>query len=163
MSELSTVGDPADRRAAANVDNTASGRTPALVIFFAVAFVWTWGLWWIVSTGGPWPPAFLFTISLLSGFGPAIAACVAAWGFDGGTGLRLWLRRCFHWRLAARWYAAAFAGPPLVMLAALLLNAVLGGTWPASPATGHLEPALLQFALVLFVGGPVDEEFGWRG
>ncbi len=163
MSELGTGGDHAVRRVVADAINAASGGTAALVIFFAIAFVWTWGFWWIISTSGPRPPAFLVTISLLLGFGPAIAACVVIWVFDGGTGLRLWLRRCFHWRLAARWYAAAFVGPPLVMLAALVPNAALGGTWPASPANGHLGLALLQFAMVLFVGGPVGEEFGWRG
>lgn len=85
------------------------------------------------------------------------------WGFDGHARLGPWLRRCFAWRLVAGWYGLAFLGPPVILLAALALHLAFGGILPASPAAGHFGLTLLRFAVVLFVGGPVREEFGWRG
>lgn len=73
------------------------------------------------------------------------------------------LRRCLKWRLAAGWYSAAFFGPPLVMLTALAIDVALGGVVRQSPAAGHIGLTLAQFGLVLIVGGPLGEEFGWRG
>ena len=49
------------------------------------------------------------------------------------------------------------------MLVALALHEVLGGTVPTSPAVGHVPLAIANFALVFLIGGPLGEEFGWRG
>jgi uncharacterized protein len=131
--------------------------------FVVLAFVWTWGLWWMIGTHAAWPKTVLIALQLLSGIGPSLAAVTVVWGFEGTAGLKDWLRRCLRWRFAASWYGMAFIGPPVIMLAALMLNAALGGPTPLSPAAGHIGLALLQFILVLIVGGPVGEEFGWRG
>jgi uncharacterized protein len=49
------------------------------------------------------------------------------------------------------------------MLLALGIHAALGGTVRPSPAIGHIPLAVANFGLVLLVGGPLGEEFGWRG
>ena len=57
--------------------------------------------------------------------------------------------------------------PAAVILAALGLNAVLGGSLPASVRLSPLSTPIVQFLtafpLYLFVGGPLGEELGWRG
>jgi len=39
----------------------------------------------------------------------------------------------------------------------------LGGSLLRSPAAGHVLLATANFVLVFLVGGPLGEEFGWRG
>jgi hypothetical protein len=43
------------------------------------------------------------------------------------------------------------------------VNAALGGTLPPSPVVGHLPLAGANLLLILLLGGPLGEEFGWRG
>lgn len=57
--------------------------------------------------------------------------------------------------------------PAAVILVALGFNSILGGQLPASfrltPLTTPVVRLLTVFPLYLFVGGPLDEELGWRG
>ncbi len=39
----------------------------------------------------------------------------------------------------------------------------LGGVIPPSRAVGHVALLLVNFGLVFMAGGPLGEEFGWRG
>lgn len=100
---------------------------------------------------------------LAGAFGPGVAAVAVLLIHEGVAGLRRWLRQCLRWRVGWRWYALAFVLPPLIMLAALAVNAALGGALPGWPTSGHLLMAIAQFPLILFFGGPLGEEFGWRG
>ncbi|MGL5115110.1 MAG: CPBP family glutamic-type intramembrane protease [Beijerinckiaceae bacterium] len=49
------------------------------------------------------------------------------------------------------------------MAIALAIHALLGGDVLVSAAMDHIPLAILNFGLVLVVGGPLGEEFGWRG
>jgi membrane protease YdiL (CAAX protease family) len=83
--------------------------------------------------------------------------------FDGGRGLRHWLHRCLVWRPEWGWYATALFVPLVAMTFALGPHAALGGLVPASPASGLLWISVLIVAQILVLGGPLGEEFGWRG
>lgn len=135
-----------------------------LLTFVAIAFGWTWGLWWFASTAvNPKSTALISAIFIVSGFGPSLAGLIVVWGFDGRAGLRRWLKRCLTWRINMRWYAMAFFGPLLAMIAALAIHAALGGALPPLPDPSQIGSTAMQFGLVLFIGGPFGEEFGWRG
>jgi uncharacterized protein len=142
---------------------TQSHKPAALCTFVALAFGWTWGLLWIGATFTLHPPWLGTALLIIIGFGPSFAALCVVWMFEGSAGLRQWLRRCLSWRLPAYWYALAFLGPPVAILVALGSHAVLGGSVSPSAAKGQLGLALLQSGLTMFVGGPLGEEFGWRG
>jgi membrane protease YdiL (CAAX protease family) len=102
-------------------------------------------------------------LALLGGFGPSLAAVVVV-AHQGGRGvLRRWLSRCLQWRVGWRWMAGAFFFPAGCMGLAAATHVALGGTLPPSPAAGHILLAALNFVLVFLVGGPLGEEFGWRG
>jgi len=60
-------------------------------------------------------------------------------------------------------YALAFLAPPTLMVCALGSHATFGGTIPPSTAAEHILVIILNFGPVLLVGGPLAEEFGWRG
>jgi uncharacterized protein len=135
----------------------------AVTAFFVLTFAWTWAMWGAIAWLNLGANTIGTGLMLLSGFGPSIAAIVIVRLTDGPDGLRLWLRRCFKWRLAWGWYGLAFFGPPLIMLAALALNAALGGSVLPSPAQGNVWLSALVFGQILVLGGPLGEEFGWRG
>jgi len=57
----------------------------------------------------------------------------------------------------------AFLFPVTFMGLAAAAHVVTGGRLPPSPAAGHVLLAAVNFPLVFLVGGPLGEEFGWRG
>jgi hypothetical protein len=133
----------------------------ALLAFFAVAFAWTW-TWGLLGAAlkADWPITAT-ALSMLSGFGPSLAAVVSC--TTGREGLRRWLKRCLQWRVGWRWMLLAFALPAVYMGLAAPAHVALGGTLPPSPAADHVWLAVLSVLLIFLVGGPLGEEFGWRG
>jgi len=137
--------------------------TRAILAFFAFAFAWSWGLGFATAQARAYSEALGTVLLIAAGLGPSIAGFAVVALFSTGAGWRAWLVRCLKWRIGWRWYALAFLAPPAVMLCALALHAALGGTIPALPAAGQLPLVVANFGLVLLTGGPLGEEFGWRG
>lgn len=146
-----------------HVEHSRTDSMPALIAFFVLTFVWTWGLWAITSFIGRLPLGMNTALFFASAFGPSAAAIVVTLAFGGGRSLRDWLGRCLNWRIAWRWYALVLMAPPIVMVAALIIHAAFGGVIPPSPVAGHVFIAIAQVPLIALFGGPVGEEFGWRG
>jgi uncharacterized protein len=140
-----------------------AGSISAILAFFALTFVWSWSIGNFAQYSKAQTPVMGTVFAMVSGFGPSLAGIAAVFLFSGRAGLNDWLTRCLNWRIDWRWYAVAFFLPPAIMLLALAIHADVGGTVPASPAIGHILLAIANFGLVLLVGGPLGEEFGWRG
>jgi membrane protease YdiL (CAAX protease family) len=137
--------------------------TLPLLTFCALTFGWTWVLWGVVTLIGPLAPRLSGALFLASAFGPGVGAFVTVLAFEGKAGFACWLRRCLRWRLRWGWYALALLAAPLAMAIALGLHAVSGGTIPPMPVQGPILIIVAQFALITVFGGPLGEEFGWRG
>ena len=135
----------------------------SLLSFFALAFAWSWACWLLAPVVKAQSPVASTTLSLVGGFGPSLAAVVVVAHGSGTAGLRRWLTRCLRWRLSWRWAVLAFLFPVVFMGLAAAAHVALGGTLPPSPAVGHVGLAALNFLLIFLVGGPLGEEFGWRG
>jgi uncharacterized protein len=140
-----------------------TGSISAILAFVALTFVWSWNIGIFAQYSIAQSPVMGTVFAIVSGFGPTLAGIAVVFLFSGRAGLNDWLTRCLNWRIDWRWYAVAFFLPPAIMLLALAIHAALGGTVPASPAIGHIPLAIANFGLVLLVGGPLGEEFGWRG
>ena len=134
-----------------------------LLGFVVFAFGWSWAIGFFGTQLKGDFPILGMVLLMAAGFGPSLAGVVVVSIFSRGTELREWLGRCFNWRLGWRWYALAIASPPAVMLSALAIHGLLGGSMPALLKVGQIPLAIANFALVLLVGGPLGEEFGWRG
>ena len=137
--------------------------TRALLAFFALAFAgsWTWGLLGAALKADV--PIAATALSMTSGFEPSLAAVVVVSYTTGSAGLRRWLTRCHQWRTGWRWVLLALAFPAVYMGLAAAAHVALGGTLPPSPAAGHVWLAVANVFLIFLVGGPLGEEFGWRG
>ncbi|MEP6969400.1 MAG: type II CAAX endopeptidase family protein [Betaproteobacteria bacterium] len=135
----------------------------SLLAFFVLAFAWSWTCWLLAPLFNANAPVAATVMSLAGGFGPSLAAVVMVAHGSGITGLRRWLTRCLQWRVGWRWVVLAFLFPVVFMGLAAAGHVALGGSLPPSPAAGHVRLAALNFLLVFLVGGPLGEEFGWRG
>lgn len=142
---------------------TYSLRLRPMCEFLLIAFGWAWGFGYAAGQLKATMPALSVALSILAGFGPSLAAVIVVHQSDGLAGLRRWLRRCLNWQVGWQWFALAFLAPPTAMLAALGLHVLLGGELPVFTALAHVPLAIANFGLVLLVGGPLGEEFGWRG
>lgn len=131
--------------------------------FCAMAFAWSWTCWSLSAALTPTSSWLAHVIMFAGGFGPSAAAVVVVWSTRGRSGLRAWLSRCTHWKVGWGWMALAFLAPLVVVSFAAGLHLALGGTIAPSPATGHIPLAMINLFGVLLVGGPLGEEFGWRG
>lgn len=132
-------------------------------VFFITAFAFAWAFW---------VPTILLQISAMPGailiiigsFAPSIAGIALTALLDGRTGLKMLFRRAVQWKVPVIWYGVALFAPALIILAAIGLNIFLGGQAPEFIRLyqyGYLFPAV--FLQVLLLGGPLQEEFGWRG
>jgi membrane protease YdiL (CAAX protease family) len=119
----------------------------ALVLFFVLAYGFSWGTFFIL--GGP----FVFPLGAL------LAAFIMA-SLTGG--LKDLLSRLLRWRVGIQWYAAALLVGPAIALAALYLNGLLGAPLPTAAQLGPWYSLFLLFPAVLF-DAPFWEETGWRG
>jgi len=135
----------------------------AVFTFFVLAFAWSWAFWWLAPLWKEDAPVASTALAMVGGFGPSLAAVAVVACQGGRGGLRRWLSRCLQWRADWRWMIGAFFLPVAFMGLAAAAHVALGGTLPPSPAAGHVLLAAVNFVLVFLVGGPLGEEFGWRG
>ena len=131
--------------------------------YLVLTFAWSWACWGLSPAIRPQLP-WLATLLMFAGsFGPSLAAVVVVASTRQRVGLRAWLAHCLRWRIGWTWYAFALLAPLAVMSLAAGLHISWGGAIAASPASGHLLMTVVNFFLILLLGGPVGEEFGWRG
>src|SRR5271157_1079313 len=109
-------------------------------------------------------------VSLLVGVvgagGPSLAAIILTYLQNGREGVLNLLKRLVLWRVNAKWYLVVLFLLPALMVLAILLNAVLGGKIGSMPFFGQWYwPIILPlgFLLAIIMGGPLEEEMGWRG
>lgn len=139
-----------------------------LLLFFALTFILSWTIWLAPLLG----PALPLPLLALGGFGPALAALIAAVVYrdDAHIGLRALWRRLTRFRIHPAWYAVALFGPALLFLLTLALGALLGIVVDfdqppiADLAGGAVNPWVLLLPFFLYTTITVlGEELGWRG
>jgi uncharacterized protein len=141
-----------------------------LVSYFLIAFAFSWALLFsvLLSKDGlgllPYgvSPALASAIVPASLFGPSLAALVVTAATEGWAGLGRWLRRIVRWRVGLRWYLFVLLGLPAVMVLGTLLRPGALASFDISALPSVLA-YLGAFAFMVFLGGPLGEEPGWRG
>ena len=146
----------------------------ALGSFFLLAYLFTWSNWLpqaLTSRGitSIQIPGFL---TMLSGYGPALAAIIVVSLTYGRQGLRELFGRLFRWRVGIQWYLIAMLMPAFVILLAVSINKWTGGAAPSFSSAvfpfGPPETPLILKLVILFLVftlgfDGLGEEIGWRG
>lgn len=126
----------------------------ALVAFFVLAYVLSWGNYALSAT---WP-----NIPFLFPYGPLLAALIVASATCGSEGPKDILMRCLRWRVGLKWYIAALFLPVAIALAAVSLNVLFGASMPKAAQLGPWYSLFLLFPMAM-IDAPLGEEPGWRG
>jgi uncharacterized protein len=140
-----------------------SERTTLLPFYFAVAFVFSWSCWLfpLLAARGEFSLSASARVGLLVGgaFGPFVAAFAALYRRGGWPAMLAFARRSLQYRIGLRFLLAALFLVPALAVAAAFLHAQRGGPPFAFVVTLREFPWL--FLTLFFVGGSVEEEFGW--
>ena len=129
-----------------------------LIVFFVLAYVFSWWVWPLYAFG--------LSPSPIIAFGPFLAAILVLALTTGKGGVVTLLRRMVRWRVRPVWYAVALLLPVAISGGAALLNVVVLGASAPSPAElgawSGLVPTFFLQLLVPGIGGAWEEP-GWRG
>ena len=140
-------------------------RQHPLFSFFFMAYAITWIvlLPYVLAEWGLLPQASFYNFFyILHTFGPAVSAYIMVRlleGKAGWTGIRKRIRQV---RAGWGWYAFILLGIPALILFGILILPGASGSFLGLPQYFLVRYPFL-FVLILFGGGPLGEEIGWRG
>ena len=141
-----------------------------LVPFFALVFLFTWGLGAFyllapaIAKDMLGPVSFANPLVVSAVYAPSLAALLLA-SLQGRKSLADLLSRLFRWRIAWYWYVGPVVGFALLGLVARIGSNLAFGTPLPHLVEASALPALVTGGLTAFVfdPGPLGEELGWRG
>lgn len=134
----------------------------SVAAFLGLTFAWSWGFWVPEALAANGVLAAAPDLPALGAFGPTVAAFVLVTYVDGLAGARRLAGRAIRLNYPARWLLVALLLTPALVAVGLLV-AVATGTTPSFPWADSPVVLPIAFAFIFFLGGPVQEEFGWRG
>lgn len=137
--------------------------------YFIIVCAFSWMFWIpnaLVANGVALPTG---VVNFITGpfnpaaFGPLFAALLLTFLQQGGKGVVQLLKRGVDFRFKKIWLVAILF-LPFVLFAGSIGASILAGVRPIDLSViSNLPYALVGFFVILFTGGPLQEEFGWRG
>jgi uncharacterized protein len=139
-------------------------RANPIVVFFVMAFALTWTIEipWVADQNGVLPFHVPIPLQVLMGWMPGVAAILVTAATGGRAGVRALLRQMLAWRVRFHWYVLAILGVVPIVLAAQVLDPLLGGTGLhlSDFSLVLLIGLIAQFVVRVLISG---EELAWRG
>lgn len=137
-------------------------------LFFLITFGWTWAFWLPVAISANGHDALLEPLTRLVGdgrmgaWGPFIAAIVVAVIHGGRHGLTDLAGSMVKLRFSPLLYFAALGLIPAIVGGAQFVAWLVGEDIPASQGLANPIALPIAFVWIFFLGGPLQEEAGWR-
>ena len=134
--------------------------------FIALTFAFSWSIW--IATGVIAPDRLPLAV-LPGAWGPTFVAFILTAITRGKAGVRELLGKILRWRVGLLWYLVALIGIAVIAFSAVGIYTLFRGTFisPQLPEGMAGIPIVIYlpiaFIVNLLVGGPIAEEFGWRG
>ncbi|MFQ3633761.1 type II CAAX prenyl endopeptidase Rce1 family protein [Roseiflexus sp.] len=138
-------------------------------LFFAVTYAFSWAFWIpdaLAAQGMNVPTgiaAFLASPYNPAAFGPLVAAVGLTLFQQGWRGTFALLKRGIDADFERIWLMAIMILPMVLFGGGILLAILSGATTPDFSVVRNPAYALVAFFVILVTGGPLQEEFGWRG
>ncbi|ABN07353.1 Abortive infection protein [Methanocorpusculum labreanum Z] len=135
------------------------------ILRFAVLFciILPFALFWPMLNGSLADPVFLLLCSILA----ALSAFVITRIFSRTVGVQDLMRSLGQWRVKPVWYLFALAVWPLLLILSSVIDLLYSGQSFSTYISGmeSIRPlsAVILFFTILLIGGPLQEEPGWRG
>jgi uncharacterized protein len=134
-----------------------------LPLFLVLAFGLAWGLWLfplLAATGTlALSPTAQIVFMVAGAFGPFFAAFIALHRDGGWPAMLRFAQRSVRYRIGPHYLIPALFLMPVAGSIAALINTRLGG--PAFALAMPASQIPLLFIVLFFIGGSVNEEFGW--
>lgn len=120
---------------------------------------------WGIACATFWTAAFIGFTGLwgLLIYGSFLGGALVSGVIDGRSGLKAYFSRIVRWRVGLKWYAVALLLPPVLHLAAFVLNIASGAPLPINPQWPTLTVVLAAFFGQGFLVIALAEEPGFRG
>ena len=134
--------------------------------FFILTYILSWGGGLITDAVWEATQSVALTLPfLILSLAPLSAVLIVSAMIGGKAAIVALLRKLTAWRVGWHWYVVVFLLQPVLNLAAIYLNVLLGAPAPTAAAFGPWSALLGAFALRLVnpLDGPMLEELGWRG
>lgn len=146
------------------MNNQTNSQSTGTFVVLTYAFTWLILLPAVLASAG------LFTLPVptlvpvaIAQFGPSLAAFLLVFRRDGKHGAAALFKRALSFHIPLRWLLMVFLVPLALAVAALYLNVWTGGSPPTLALLAQPIAIVPMFFFILFLQGPVPEEFGWRG
>lgn len=126
-----------------------------LILFFIIAFFWSYLFWGLeIFTGKRF---------YVAPFGPTLSAFFLTFINKGWQGVKELLKKGFNLKFNKVWLVPTFLLMPAIIGLSLLLAILFGEKIPEMTALKQPYIIIPAFFMIFFLGGPLAEEFGWRG
>jgi len=149
------------------ITSNSEKNTTKLIIFFIIAFIISWAIWLpnvLASRGIISIPEWYSIVSNLGVFGPLISAFIVVLGFEGRKGAYELLKKGWKVGFNKKWLIPLFFLPFVISGLAFILSVVTtNDTWSAVYQDTSFANTMLTILIMFFLGGPLGEEYGWRG
>ncbi|MDH7490641.1 MAG: type II CAAX endopeptidase family protein [Anaerolineae bacterium] len=140
-----------------------------IAAFFLIAYAFSW-LFWIpqaLAANGLAIPqglaAFLSSPLNVAAFGPLVAALILSFADGGWKAVGALLKRGVDFRFRKVWLIPIVLVPLVIFAGGVLLSVAVGATPLDTSVLSNPPFAIIAIVAILLTGGPLQEEFGWRG
>ena len=135
-------------------------------IFFLLSFSYSWIIWMpcilqsykIIEL--PFPHIVLIGTGA---FGPTFAAFLLTYKKEGNIGLKRLIHRGIAYKISLRWYIPIIVVIPVLCILSLVIDYSINSKIPEFDLLYKPWLILPYFLFLFFLGGSLQEEFGWRG